>query len=68
MIDLLKTVMPYAGWTAVAICALGLALTGMGLFPGPLLENEPVPITKTGTLPIDAPAPAQIETATFALG
>jgi hypothetical protein len=74
MTDLIKAVAPILGIVIVAVCAVGLALAWLGVLPGfareePTPDGEPMtPASTAEVLPMDANAPANTKTATFALG
>lgn len=74
MTDLFKAGAPILGIVIVAVCAVGLALAWLGVIPGfareePTPDGEPIAPTSTAEiLPMDASAPANTKTATFALG
>jgi hypothetical protein len=74
MADLFKALGPILGIVILAVCAVGLALAWLGVLPGfareePTPDGEPTAPTSTAeSLPVDASAPANTKTATFALG
>jgi hypothetical protein len=70
MMSLLKAALLFLGLVAaVALVAGGVvALTRDGAAPSGTLEDAQAEGTTRGIPPIDAAAPAEVETATFALG
>jgi hypothetical protein len=74
MVDLVKVVALVLGVVIVSAGVVGLALGGTDLLYGSAREEEWVPTatlepTRQASIPpIDATAPAEVKTATFALG
>ena len=73
MADLIRGVAPARGAVAVAAGVVGLVLAGLGIFFGLTRERNTMTQTtdavpRAAIPPIDAAAPVETETATFALG
>jgi len=72
MADLLKATIPIPRMVVVGACFVGLVLGA--IFLGSTKERKTMTLTKTNPVPnatippIDASAPTETETATFALG
>ena len=72
MADLIKVVAPARRTVAVAAGVVGLVLAGLGIFFGltrrNMLTQTTDAVPRAAIPPIDAAAPVETETATFALG
>ena len=70
MMSLLKSALPFLGLVAAAALVAGgvVALTRGGAAPSGTLDEAQAAGMARGIPPIDAAAPAEVETATFALG